>query len=155
MRRFFPLAAGLIILIFCFGQLGFSQSIPSPPDFFGFKIGSDRKLLDWKQLLAYFDILSKKSERLKISRLGKTTLGKPFILATISSKKNMENLDIYRSIQQKIANPYDLAKKEAAALIKKGKVVVLLSIGRKIIAIQKHCLLFLVILLDRSQRKNL
>src|SRR5690242_4914280 len=61
------------------------DKVPSPESSLGFKIGEDRKLAKWAQFLSYFGELAKTSDRIKLDTLGKTTLGRPFVVATISS----------------------------------------------------------------------
>jgi hypothetical protein len=43
-------------------------------------------------LVAYFRRLAEASDRIKVDELGKTTPGRPFILATISSPANLARL---------------------------------------------------------------
>src|SRR5262245_59566396 len=64
-------------------------NIPAPETTLGFKIGEDRKLAKWDQFVAYFGELAKASDRISLETLGKTTLGRPFIAATISSPENL------------------------------------------------------------------
>lgn len=104
-------------------------SVEPPEKVFGFKMGSDGKLIDWKQVSDYFITLGKASDRVMVEELGKTTLGKPFLLAVISSAKNIKNLERYRAIQQRLANPYDLTADKAKSLVDEGKVVVLVSLN--------------------------
>ena len=52
-----------------------------------------------------------------VEELGKTTLGKPFILTIISSAENIKNLERYKKIQQQLANPYNLTPEKAKTLI--------------------------------------
>jgi len=105
------------------------QSLPTPEEVFGFPVGSDRKLIDWNQIVDYFHILDEGSERITVRELGKTTLGKPFLLAIISSSDNIQNSDRYQKIQQQLANPYDLTEEKARPLIDEGKAVVLVSLN--------------------------
>ncbi|MFQ6617160.1 MAG: M14 family metallopeptidase, partial [Fidelibacterota bacterium] len=105
------------------------QILPSPEAVFGFRMGTDRKLIDWNQIVEYFSILDEGSDKIMVQELGKTTLGKPFLLAIISSAENLKNLDSYKAIQQQLANPYDLSEERAAALIEEGKIVVLVSLN--------------------------
>jgi hypothetical protein len=106
-----------------------SSSIKSPDDYFGFPLGADRKLLHWEQILEYFRYLAKESGRLKLIELGETTLGREFIMAVISSERNLRRLEHYRAIQRKLANPCDLSERELAELIRCGKVVALISMN--------------------------
>src|SRR5262245_5952000 len=81
------------------------NNIPPPETALGFKIGEDRKLAKWDQFLAYFGELAKASDRIKLDTLGKTTLGRPFVVATISSPENLKRLDEFKEIQRKLADP--------------------------------------------------
>ncbi|HKQ72307.1 MAG TPA: M14 metallopeptidase family protein [Blastocatellia bacterium] len=107
-----------------------SNNIPSPEATFGFKIGEDRKLAKWDQFLAYFGELAKASDRIKLETLGKTTLGRPFVVATISSSENLKRLDEFKGIQRQLSDPRLLAKESESAigeLIKTGKTVVVVT----------------------------
>ena len=92
-------------------------------------MGADRKLIDWNQIVAYFDTLDRVSDRIMVEELGKTTLGKPFLMATISSAENLRHLKRFKAIQKQLANPYELSKEEADQLIDEGKVVVLITLN--------------------------
>jgi hypothetical protein len=70
-----------------------ASKIVSPREHFGFELGEDRKLADWSQLTAYFDLLGGQSDRVKVQELGKTTEGRPFLLAPISAPQNLARLE--------------------------------------------------------------
>ncbi len=103
------------------------KKIPSPREFFGFEIGEDRKLARWDKIVEYFKMLDENSDKIKVVELGKTTEGNPFILAYISSPKNLANLEKYREISYKLANPKGLPKDEIERMIKEGKAVVAIT----------------------------
>ncbi len=116
--------ASLLLFSTLFGQVA-----PSPEAFFGFRVGSDRQLVDWQQITDYLGMLDGASDRIVLQELGKTTLGKPFLLAVISSEQNIRDLEQYRQIQLKLANPSNLAPEKSDDLIAEGKAVVLLSLN--------------------------
>ena len=97
----------------------------SPEEFLGFRIGSDRKIADWPEIVSYFERLAKNSDRIKFEILGETTEKNSFVLATISSAKNLSNLEHYRRMQNRLCNPKGLTEKEAAKLVEEGKTIVL------------------------------
>src|SRR5216117_1043536 len=66
-----------------------AAQVPSPESSLGFEVGSDRKLADWNEITAYFNRLAQASDRVELDTLGTTTLGRPFILLTISSPENL------------------------------------------------------------------
>ncbi|HEV7472672.1 MAG TPA: M14 family metallopeptidase [Pyrinomonadaceae bacterium] len=108
--------------------------IPSPEDVLGFVPGDDRKLASWNQVIKYFDELAKASDRVKFETLGNSTMGKPFVMATISAPENLARLDDYRKIQEMLADPRKLGPpggrdRKAAELIKRGKTIVLITCG--------------------------
>ncbi len=110
----------------------FAQTkIPAPRDVLGFTPGDDRKLASWAQTVDYFRQLSAASNRVKFEEIGKTTLGAPFVYATISSPDNLNNLEKYKQINAKLADPRMIKsnQKLAADLIKRGKTIVLITCG--------------------------
>ncbi len=110
------------------------QTIPAPEDVLGFKPGDDRKLASWTQVLDYFEKLDRASDRVIFQSLGKTTMDKPFVMATISAPENLTRLDEYRDIQAQLADPRKLGPpagrdRRAADLIRRGKTIVLITCG--------------------------
>ena len=59
--------------------------IPTPSNVLGFAPGDDRKLASWSQVLEYFEQLDRASDRVIFETLGQTSMGKPFVMATISA----------------------------------------------------------------------
>ena len=104
-----------------------SAQIPKPEDVLGFKVGTDRKVADMKQIVGYFQQLDKASERITVQEVGKTTEGNPFIVAIITSEENHGNLEKYRQYQQALADPRDISDEEAERIIEAGKSVVMIN----------------------------
>jgi Zinc carboxypeptidase len=119
-----------LFIAFCFGN-SFAQTIPTPKSVIGFTPGDDRKLASWNQVLDYFKKLDTASDRVKFEEIGKTTIGVPFVYATISSPANLKNLEKYKQINQKLADPRLIKSNEklAQSLIKQGKTIVLITCG--------------------------
>lgn len=102
--------------------------IPSPQSILGFYPTSDKTIADWSQITNYFQKLDEASDKVTVREIGKTTLGKPFIVAFISSADNIKNLDKYQQINQKLADPRKIKNEtEQANLIAAGKTVVAIS----------------------------
>jgi hypothetical protein len=108
-------------------QSAASSPIPTPASVIGFDPGADRKLPTWKQVTDYFTALDKASPRVSVRTLGKTTLGRPFIVAFISEPATLANLERYRQIQRKLLDPRLRAAGERDKLIADGKLVVLIT----------------------------
>lgn len=105
------------------------SKIKSPEEFYGFKMGEDRKLARWDKIVEYFKHLDESSPYIKVMEIGKTTMGNPFLLAIISSPENLRNLDRIREISYRIAHPDNLSDNEVNRLIQEGKVVVAMSMS--------------------------
>src|SRR5207237_2111197 len=105
-----------------------TDRVPSPASFLGFEVGADRKLADWHQITASVKQLALVSDRGRVDTLGTSTLGRPFILLTISSPENLRRLDEYRAIQRKLADPRTIASaEERRRLLEKGRVIVCIT----------------------------
>jgi hypothetical protein len=101
---------------------------PSPQSVLGFRPADDRTIADWTQIVDYFTKLDNGSDKVLVREVGKSTNGKPLIVAFISSSKNIKNLDKYRQISAKLADPRTV--KDAAeleSLVKNGKAIVSIS----------------------------
>ena len=110
------------------------NGIPTPNEVLGFTPGDDRKLASWDQVVDYFKRLDQASDRLLFEELGKTTMGKPFVMATISSPQNLARLDEFKKIQEQLADPRQLGvpavrDRKAADLIARGRSIVLITCG--------------------------
>ncbi len=104
-----------------------AADVPSPSDFLGMKIGADRTLADYRQILSYLKAVAAASPRVQLEVLGKTTLGEDFVLAIVSSAENMKNLPRIREIARKLADPRGLSDAEIMALAREGKAIVLVT----------------------------
>jgi hypothetical protein len=79
--------------------------------------------MDYEQLYAYFQALAKESNRIKLMEIGKTSEGRPHLLAVISSEENLRNLDKWKDMNRKLALGQATAA-EADEFSKSGKVFV-------------------------------
>ena len=100
----------------------------APEKVLGFHPTDDKTIADWSQIVDYFQKLDASSDKVKVREIGKTTLGKPLIVAFVSSAENIKNLENYKQINQKLANP-NLLKDSAESknLIAQGKTIVSIS----------------------------
>jgi hypothetical protein len=116
------------------GPSSVASGIPMPAEVLGFTPGDDRKLASWNQVVTYFEQLDRASDRVMFETLGQTSMGNPFVMATISAPDNLARLDEYRAIQAYLADPRKLGPPatrdhQAAELIKRGKTIVLITCG--------------------------
>jgi len=116
--------AGMILLALIFSP----AAAQTPPEkFLGHQVGADRKLADYNQIKAYFEMLDRESPKLQLFTIGESTLKKPMIMAVITSEENMARLDYYRQIVRRLRDPRVLPIEEAKKLAKEGKVFVLIT----------------------------
>ncbi|MFQ6114765.1 MAG: M14 metallopeptidase family protein [bacterium] len=106
-----------------------SQSIKSPEEVFGFQMGTDKKLINWHQIVSYFTMLDENSQRVQVVELGRTTLDRPMIMAIIGSEEVLENLQTYQNIQKQLARPFDVDESKVDRLIQNGKLVFLITLN--------------------------
>ena len=83
-------------------------NVTSPEEFYGFKMGEDKKLARWDKIVEYFALIDSQSERIKVVELGKSTEGNPLTLAYVSSSENLAKLDKYKEMSWDIAHPKEL-----------------------------------------------
>jgi Zinc carboxypeptidase len=102
-------------------------AVPTPESHFGHPIGVDRQLLDWDKVVGYFNALAKSSDRIVVKELGKSTEGRPFIAAWIATPDTIRNLDKYREIQARLADPRKTTPEQAREFIAQGKTVVMIT----------------------------
>lgn len=128
MRKYLQI---LLLILVCGVSLPAQTKIPAPVDVLGFTPGDDKKLASWNQVLKYFEQLDKASDRIQFQSIGKTTMEVPFVYATISSPENLKNLEKYKQINQKLADPRLIKSNQKLAddLIKQGKTIVLITCG--------------------------
>jgi hypothetical protein len=116
-----------LIFVILFASNIFAQNVPSPKSVLGFEPADDKKVADWTNIVDYFTKLDKASPRVTVQEFGKTTLGKPMIVAYISAPQNLQNLAKYKQISQKLADPRKVKPNEVQSLVANGKTIVTIS----------------------------
>ncbi len=127
-----------MVVSFCFfavkasaqvGQLKPSRvPVPSPASILGFSPGADRTIADWSQITGYFSTLDRVSDRVVVQTIGRSTLKRPFIVAIISAPENIRELNKFKDIQHKLADPRTITGDvERNRLLREGKTVVAIT----------------------------
>ncbi len=98
-----------------------TKSIPAPADVLGFTPGDDRKLASWAKVVEYFQKLAAASDRVKFEEIGKSTMGAPFVYATISAPENLRRLNEFKEIQRQLADPRLLGAGNADAPVRNSR----------------------------------
>jgi len=99
-------------------------ALPTPESALGFRPGDDFKLATYDESLAYFRALDAASDRVTLVEAGRTSEGRPWFFALVSSPANLASLDRYRAIAQRLAHPSGLTDEEARRLAAEGRAFV-------------------------------
>jgi hypothetical protein len=97
---------------------------PTPESVLGHKPGDDFYLASYDDSLGYFQKLARATDKLKLVQVGKTTEGRDWYLAIISSAKNLADLDKYKDTAKRLALVKGLTDEQAHTLAHNGKVIV-------------------------------
>ncbi len=129
LRIIYTLTLVLIVLGFVTQIAEAQKKVTSPEEFFGFELGSDRRIARWDKIIDYFKILEKESGKLKVINMGPSTMGNPFLLVIITAPENLANLDRLQEVNAKISDPRGIAESEIKKLVKEGKAVMCQSMS--------------------------
>ena len=103
--------------------------IPKPETLLGYQVGADFKLASYDDSIQYFRQLDAASDYLQLHVSGRTSEGRPWYIALISTPENLANVQHYRQIAQQLAHPKTLTDEEARQLAREGKALVDLNGG--------------------------
>jgi hypothetical protein len=118
------LAAALAAL-----PLAATTKVTSPKEQFGFSIGDDYQLVNYKQLTAYWKKLDAESDRMKLVEIGKTAEGRTMVMAIVTSPANHSRLARYKDIATRLALAKGLTDDGARRLAAEGKAIVWIDGG--------------------------
>ncbi|MEU5563243.1 M14 family metallopeptidase [Micromonospora musae] len=107
------------------------KRVPKPEAVLGWVPCADFKLATYEQIADYYRKLDKASDRMKLVEIGKTSEGRPQLMAIVSSEKNLkdENLERYRETSVRLSQGDKLSEKDARDLAKNGKAVAWVDFG--------------------------
>jgi hypothetical protein len=120
-------AAALTLALLAPWTAAATQAVPAPESVLGFVPGEDRKLASWGQVLDYLRVLDAASARVSVEEVGKTTGGRPFVIATVTSEANHARLEEIRRDNARLADPRGLGDAEAEHLVARGKTIVAMA----------------------------
>ncbi len=106
-----------------------SAQVPTPESVLGFRPGADFELATYEQAIDYFRRLDAASDRIELRRVGRTSEGRDWWVALISTPENLSRIERYREIADRLAHPADLTDATAAELAREGKAIVDVSGG--------------------------
>lgn len=77
--------------------------VTTPKEFFGFDMGEDYCLANYKQMVDYWKKIEGQTDRMKVVSIGKTEEGRDQFMAVVTSPANHKKLDRYREIARRLA----------------------------------------------------
>jgi hypothetical protein len=104
-------------------------AVTSPKQFFGFNIGDDYRLANYKQFTAYLTKLERESDRLKLVKMGVTEEGRDQLMGIVTSPANHKKLAQYQAIARKLALANGVTQADARKLSLEGKAIVWIDAG--------------------------
>lgn len=124
------LNAGLVRAQSSSGRASAVQSVPTPEQALGFRPGADYKLADYAMIVDYYRKLAAAApDRIHVVEIGPTAQGQKMILAIISSRESMRQLDHYRDISRRLALARGLTDAQAHELARQGKAIIWIDSG--------------------------
>ncbi len=93
------------------------QAVPTPEDVIGFPVGTDGRLAEWSQIVDYFGQLDAASPAVSVEQIGVTAMGRPMIMAVVTTPENQARLDEIKANQARIADPRGVPQAELDQLI--------------------------------------
>ena len=104
-------------------HLPWSSCVPAPDTFLGHIIGAPDVLDHVAEINGYMRLLASRSPRVRVFSMGTSEEGREMILVAIADEATIQNLDRYRQITARLADPRGLTEAEANALIEQGKPI--------------------------------
>ncbi|HEX9253769.1 MAG TPA: M14 family zinc carboxypeptidase, partial [Ignavibacteriaceae bacterium] len=117
----------IVLTIFLLSNINTAQSLKSPEEFLGYKVGTDYKIADYETIQKYFKHLGENSKMIVYEEIGKTVQNRNMFMAVLSSEDNIKNLSKYQNIVKRLSDPRTISDLEAKQLSIDGKVVVLVT----------------------------
>lgn len=90
-------------------------SAPTPEEFFGFPIGAEGKLAQFKDIERYLQLLAEQSAEAEYEVAGTTVLGHDQPIMRISSQANLSRIDEILDINHRLADPRIMEQEAASA----------------------------------------
>jgi hypothetical protein len=106
-----------------------TAGITTPKAALGFNLGDDYQLANCTQLSAYWRKLAQESDRVSIVEYGKSSEGRPMLMAIVTSPANQRNLPRYKDVSHRLALAENLTDDQARQLAAEGKAVVWIDAG--------------------------
>ena len=106
-----------------------SDTVPSPTEVLGHLVGAPDELSRVADVHGYFRRLDEASDRVQVRVIGTSEEGREMILALVSDAENLADLEKYRDVTTRLADPRRTTRGQARQLAAEGKVLYWLTGG--------------------------
>ncbi|MBM3297214.1 MAG: peptidase [Candidatus Aminicenantes bacterium] len=128
-RKRLPVLGLFSLLLILTLPLPGAGRITSPRQEFGFDIGEDYRLVNYRQLSAYWKKLEAESGRVRLIDIGTSAEGRTILMAVVTSPRNHARLERYKDISRRLALAEGLSDASARRLAAEGRAVVWIDGG--------------------------
>jgi hypothetical protein len=115
-----------------------AETVPTAKSVLGHEPGDDYYLANYEEEVRYFQALAKASDRIRLFEAGKSTHGKTFTYAVISSPDNVRNFERYAAISRRLGDPRGLTDDQAKKLAATSKIIVHIDGGMHASEVSDH-----------------
>jgi Zinc carboxypeptidase len=98
--------------------------VPTPESVLGHKPGDDFYLATYDDALGYFRKLAASSNRIRLAQVGKTTQGRDWYMAFISTPENLAKLEHYKDVSRRLAVARGINDAQARQLARETKPII-------------------------------
>jgi hypothetical protein len=103
--------------------LPYAEGVPTPLEVLGHIAGAKDILTYSADVYKYMRALAAATPRVKVFDIGKTEEGRDWIVVAVADEETIRNLDRYKAINAKLADPRGLSEADAQALLKEAKPI--------------------------------
>jgi hypothetical protein len=104
-------------------HLPWSSCVPAPDTLLGHIVGAPDVLDHVAEINGYMRLLGTRSPRVRVFSMGHSEEGREMILVAIADQATLQNLERYRAITARLADPRGMSDAEAKALVQEGKPI--------------------------------
>jgi len=98
-----------------------SDRVPTPEKVLGYIVGTPDRLTYSKDIYRYLRELAKATPRVRVFTMGQSEEGREMVLAVVSDEDNLRQLDRYKQLTARLADPRGLSEAEADKIIAEAK----------------------------------
>lgn len=100
-----------------------SDTVPTPRDYLGYTVGTPDILTYPEDIYGYMRAVAAATERVEVLSIGETEEGREMVLVIVADEETMANLDHYKQLLARLADPRKTSAEEAEQIIAVAKPI--------------------------------